>query len=159
MTPGEIGSLAVAALSLFVAGLAAYRTYALSHHQLRLGSRHEFQKLLLEMNKELVRDPELWGVYDSHPMAHVHRDEPIHTAKLEAFAYMMLNIFQIVFVYSAEKVRTSAPERAFFAAWEGTLKDFVCGSSLAREILFSRPDSGLIYDQRFLDHAKSLTKG
>ena len=88
MTSTEIGSLTIALLSLFVSAFAAYRTYALSHHQLRLGSRHEFQKLLLELNKELVRDPELWGVYDSHEMARVKQDNPTHRAKLEAFSYM-----------------------------------------------------------------------
>jgi hypothetical protein len=48
MTSSEVVSLCVAFLSLLISGLAAYGTYALSHRQLRLGSRHEFQKLLLE---------------------------------------------------------------------------------------------------------------
>jgi hypothetical protein len=158
MTSAEVGSLSVAVLSLLVSSGAALWTYSLSHRQLRLGSRHEFQKLLLEMNKEMVRDPELWGVYDSHSMAQIKRDDPAHKAKLEAFAYMALNILQIVFVYAAEGISASAPERAFFSAWEGTLKDFVCDSSLAREIL-SRPDAELVYEANFLAHAKSLIKG
>ncbi len=158
MTSAEIGSLAVAFISLLVSGLAAYWTNKLSQRQLRLGSRHEFQKLLLELNKELVRDPELWGVYDSHAMAQVNRDDPSHRAKLEAFVYMFLNVFQIVFVFVAEGLSTGRHQSAFFDAWDGTLRDFVCDSSLAREIL-SRKDSELVYEPAFLTHARSLTKG
>jgi hypothetical protein len=123
---------------------------------MRLGSRHEFQKLLLELNKELVRDPELWGVYDSHAMARVKSEDPAHRAKLEAFAYMFLNVFQVVFVFLADRVAGASPhEKAFFKAWEGTLRDFVQDSSLAREIL-SREDSELVYEPSFLALAKSL---
>lgn len=82
MTPTETISLALAILSLIVAGGAAYFTYSLSRHQLRLASRHGFQKPLLEVNRELIRDPELWGVYDSHPMAKIKRDDPHHKAEI-----------------------------------------------------------------------------
>jgi hypothetical protein len=158
MTLAEGGSLTIAILSFLMASVAAYWTYALSHRQLRLGSRHEFQKLLLEMNKELVRDPELWGVYDAHPMAQIKRDDPAHQAKLEAFTYLILNMHNIVFLYSSEGGSTSDSEQAFFAAYEGTHKDFVSSSSLAKDIL-SRRDSELVYEPRFLAHAKSLSQG
>jgi hypothetical protein len=159
MTSAEIGSLVVATLSFLVAGIAAWKTYDLGHRQLRLGSRHEFQKLLLEANKELVRDPELWGVYDDHPMAQVMRDDSAHKAKLEAFAYMMLNIFHIVIVFIADSPegRANDPHRAFLNAYKGTMGDFICNSSLARELL-SRPDAELIYDQGFLKLMRSLTR-
>jgi hypothetical protein len=154
MTPAEIGSLVVATLSLLVACFAAWRTYELGHRQLRLGSRHEFQKLLLEADKELIRDPELWGVYDNHPMTQVARDDPAHKAKLEAFAYMMLNIAHIVFVFIAEGGRANGHERAFLNAYKGAMQDFICNSSLARDLL-SRPDAKLIYDPGFLDFMRS----
>jgi hypothetical protein len=150
MTSAEIGTLAVSILSLLLAGFAAWRTYDLSHRQLRLGTRHEFQRLLLEWDKELIRDPELWGVYDDHPMAQVTRDDPAYKAKLEAFAYMLLNIGQIVHVFIAEGGRASAHERAFLNAYVGVMRDFYSNSSLAREIL-SRPDAKLIYDEGFLE--------
>ncbi len=143
MTPTEIGSLAIAALSLLVAGFAAWRTYDLSHRQLRLGSRHEFQKLLLELDKELIRDPELWSVYDNHPMGQVRRDEPAHKAKLEAFAYMWLNVFHIVFVFMAEGAGATDPDQEYFGAFRGTMQDFVCSSSLARDSLARRREAHL----------------
>jgi hypothetical protein len=155
MTSTEVASLSVAVLSLFVSSVAAFWTYNLSLRQLRLGSRHEFQKLLLDLNKEMVRDPELWGVYDSQPMAQVKRDEPAHRAKLEAFAYMMLNIFDIVYIFSIEELGERAIEKGYFAAWNGTLRDFVRDSSLAKDLL-SRPVAKLVFDPRFLKHAKSF---
>ena len=153
----ETISLALSMLSLVVAGGAAYFTYSLSRHQLRLASRHEFQKLLLEVNKELLRDPELWGAYDSHPMAKIKRDDPHHKAKLEAFTYMFLNVFQIVCAYSEDPRNRDPGDSTFYAAWQGTCKDFLNDSCLAREVLL-RPDSELVYDARFLAVAKSLMK-
>ena len=58
----------------------------------------------------------------------------------------------------AERFKTGPRERAFFDAWEGTLRDFVSDSSLARDIL-ERPESKLIYEEGFLAQARRLMKG
>jgi hypothetical protein len=157
VTTSEILSVALSVLSLVVAGIAAYRTYELSRFQLHVGTRHEFQKLLLELNKELIRDPELWGVYDSHPLAQTKRDDPLHKAKLEGFVYMKLNILQIVFAFHSTWQAT-ARDSIGDMAWHGTAVDFVNDSRLAREVIL-RPDSAMVYDPRFLAYLKSLIKG
>lgn len=156
MTVTETFSLALSILSLVVAGVAAVFTYALSRRQLRLAARHEFQKLLLEVNKEMVRDPELWGIYDlaspgrePHPMSLLNRDDPRHVAKLEAFAYMFLNVIQVVFAYFDDGGAPTPTEEAIWHAWQGTADDLVNHSALV-QCLLTRDDADQVFDARFL---------
>ena len=62
-----------------------------------------FLKLLMELNKELVRDPDLWGVYDldqePHPTPDIRQGDRQQQGKLHAFAYMCLNVFQTVYAF------------------------------------------------------------
>lgn len=155
VTPSEVVSLSISGLSLLVAGVAAYRTYVLGRFQLSLATRHDFQKLLLELNKELIRDPELWGVYDSHRMAAVRRDDPAHVTKLEAYVYMKLNILQIVHAYMRDRGMLSRGEADLFSSWVGTCRDFVNDSCIVRGIL-GRKDTAEVYDAPFLTFLNEL---
>ncbi len=160
MTATEALSLGISLFSLLVAGAAAYRTYALSRLQLHLASRHEFQKLLLDVDKELLRDPELWGVYDNHAMhslAEQKRDDPHHQAKLEAFAYMFLNIFEIVNAFTEDWGKRDAAAEGFFKSLHGTCKDFYSNSELARKLL-SKENATSIFDPRFMAYIESMKK-
>jgi hypothetical protein len=157
MTPTEIMTTALSVVSLLVAGFAAYRTYALSHSQLRIAARHEFQRLLLDIDKELVRDPSLWGVYDAHPMGLAGPADPMHKAKLEAFAYMLINMCHVAFVFSQEMRSHGKIDEEVYTTWTGTFEDFLKGSSLGREIL-ARPESVRLYGATFLDYARKLVK-
>jgi transcriptional regulator with XRE-family HTH domain len=69
----------------------------------RPGGPYRFQKLLLELNKELLRDPDLWGVYDldqePHPTPDIRQGDRQQQGKLHAFAYMCLNVFQTVYAF------------------------------------------------------------
>lgn len=155
MSPMEILTVTLSLFSLVVAGLAAYRAHSLSTLQLRLGSRHNFHKLLLDLNKELIRDPTLWAVYDSHPMAAHCGDDVLQRAKLEAFAYMKFNLYHIVFAYYENQDKESEAERDFHRAWDNTCRDFLNDSALGREIL-SRPETEAIYGPRFVGYLHRL---
>lgn len=136
----EIVSLSVSLFSLLVAGLAAYYSYALGARQLHLASRHEFKKLLLELDKELMRDPSLWGLDISHPMAKIDADSPVQRAKLEAFAFYKLNLFNMVFVYASESRSSSSADSELF---EGL--DRYCRDCLATEPILA----GIVKDEKF----------
>jgi hypothetical protein len=58
----------------------------------------EAQKLLLEINKQLVSEPALFAIYDAHPgRQDLLARDPRLPKKLEAIGYMHLNVFEIVF--------------------------------------------------------------
>ena len=117
-----------------------------------------FLKLLLELNKELVRDPDLWGVYDldqePHPTPDIKQGDRQLQGKLHAFAYMFLNVFQTVYAFYEAQGKRGVRD-AHYNSWYGTFKDFVNKSSWAQRIL-SRKDSEVVYDAGFLAFAKSL---
>jgi hypothetical protein len=151
----ETVSLSISIVSLVVAALAAYFSYRLGVRQVHLASRQEFMKLLLEIDKEIIRDPCLWGLFDNHPMAKTRPDEPEHRAKLEAFAYYLLNMFNLVFVYENELQFTSTADRELFASWEHTCRDFLATSQILRDIVESNEFVGL-YGCAFTEHMRTL---
>jgi len=122
------------------------------------GGPYRFQKLLLGLNKELLRDPDLWGVYDldqePHPTPDIRQGDRQQQGKLHAFAYMCLNVFQTVYAFY-EAPRNRDVRGPLYRSWYGTFKDFVNKSSWAQQIL-SRKDSEVVYDAGFLAYAKSL---
>ena len=117
-----------------------------------------FEKLLLELNRELVRDPDLWGVYDldqePHPTPDIKQGDRQLQGKLHAFAYMFLNVFQTVYAFYEAQGKRGVRD-AHYNSWYGTFKDFVNKSSWAQRILL-RKDSEVVYDAGFLAYAKSL---
>lgn len=154
----EVLSLTLSVISLFVAGFAAYLTYRLGRQQLHLLARHEYHKLLLELDRELMRDPALWGLYDNHEMAR-HRPvgDAAHTAKLEAFAFLKLNLLEMVFAFEREAGAMNQEDREFFEGWHGTCRDSVYNSALIRDII-DRPDCQEVFGKRFLAHLKQLKR-
>jgi len=59
----------------------------------------EGHKLLLDIDKQLISDPRLWALEDDHPIAGALKQEltdPLLSGKVEAFAYMILNTFEIL---------------------------------------------------------------
>jgi hypothetical protein len=117
-----------------------------------------FQDRFLELNLEMVRDPDLLAVYDleeePHPTPPIRRGDQQQQGKLHAFTYMFLNVFEIGYaIYEAPRNRDVRGAR--YRCWYGTLKDFVNKSSRAKRIL-SRKDSEEVYDAGFLAFAKAL---
>src|SRR5262245_1652792 len=102
-------SLAMSGFSLVVAVVSAYISYRISEYQIRLSARNDFQKLLLEANRELIDNPELWAIYDNHPLAaRFNRDDPMQCGRLEAFAYMYVNLLEMVYTFYNESGRMTS---------------------------------------------------
>jgi hypothetical protein len=117
-----------------------------------------FEERFLELNFEMVRDPDLLAVYDleeePHPAPPIRKGDRQQQGKLHAFTYTCLNVFKIGYaIYEAPRNRDVRAPR--YRCWYGTLKDFVNKSSRAQKIL-RRKDSEKVYDAEFLAFAKSL---
>ena len=96
----------------------------------------EGHKLLLDIDKQLIADPRLWGLQDDHPLAQTLKKDPadpLLAGELEAFAYMVLNSFEILLA-----VPPGARDKQGEAEYE-TWRQFVHGtlktSAALREIL------------------------
>ncbi len=157
MTGNEIATLVISLVSLSISILAAYKTYGLGEYQLRLTNRNEFQKLLIDVDKVLVEHPELWAIYDSHPIPREGMNDPTGRAKLEAFAYMMLNVFECVFTFYGDSPRLTKAEKESFAAWKGFLSSLLQDSSFMRELL-DKPNIRLVYNAKLIAEVDSILR-
>jgi hypothetical protein len=151
----EIVSLSFSIISLVVAAVVALQTYRLSRYQLHIASRHEFLKLLIDIDKELIRDPMLWAHYDNHPLAKLLTDDPVQAAKLEAFAYLKLNLFNMVFEYAREARRVATHEVESFDSWDGFCQHNLANSRILRAII-QRPEFEQVYGKAFAAHVRTL---
>ena len=153
MTGIESATIIVSVLSLSISIGAAYKTYTFSEYQLRLSNRTEFQKLLVDIDKSLIEHPELWALYDSY--SELRENSPAGRVRLQAFAHMVLNIFECVFAFYADSSRLTNAERESFEAWKGFLRFTLQESSLTRELV-SKPNLRVMYHAKLLAEIDSI---
>jgi hypothetical protein len=155
MTGAETTTLIISLVSLSISVFAGFKTYLFSEYQLRLSNRNEFQKLLVDINKTMVEHPELWAIYDSYPVPREGLADPIGRAKLQAFAYMMLNVFECVFAFYGDSPRLTRAERNAFDAWKGFLRNTLENSSFARELV-GNPNLRTMYHAKLMAEIDSV---
>jgi hypothetical protein len=151
---GPLVSLIAAALSILFFVFSFRLSKRTSDRSLNL----EAQKMLLELNRQLIADPQLWSIYDDHPI----RAAPEFDAssqqfqgKLEAFAYLYLNMFEIVLFEARESSKRG--ERDPPSLWLKFFHFTVARSSIVRTIL-EGPDSNQLYNPVLLAHYEQWKK-
>ena len=105
----------------------------------------EAQKMLLEVDRQLIADPLLWAIYDDHPVRTAPSfDDKSHIfrAKLEGLGYLMLNMFEVVLFELSEK--RTRENREGTRVWNQFFHHTVEHSSVVRSIL-DRPDSAQLF--------------
>jgi hypothetical protein len=134
--------IAIPLISIVVAALSAafsWRNYSLSS---KLATRSLFlegQKFVLEIDRQLLSDPHLWYVYDDYEKLPPDTDpnfnpaDPLFQAKLRAFAYLHLNMFEVILAYGAAGLDTESK------MWMAYFYDTLARSSLVRRILDQNP--------------------
>jgi len=153
MTGAETATLIISLVSLSISVFAGYKASAFSEYQLRLSNRNQFQVLLVDIDKTLIEHPELWSFYDSYPREWLA--DPIGRARLEAFGYMMLNIFECVFAFYGDSARLTKAERHSFDAWKGFLRNTLENSSFARELV-GGPNIRPMYNAKLIAEIDSV---
>jgi hypothetical protein len=124
----------------------------LFEQQLRLANRNEFQRLTLEINKEVIRDPSL-DAFDS-PSGGANR--PPDRVKLEALAHVYLNMFELVYTYYQESERLSQREQEEWRVWQELIRLKVADSLILRDVI-ANEDSPRVYGADFFQYIKGLS--
>jgi hypothetical protein len=148
MAPDLIVSLIAIAISILSFALSFKLSRRMADRSLNL----EAHKMLLDVDRELITDPKLWAFFDDHPMStalNLKDDSLQFRSKLEAFAYLMLNMFEIVLVEAPDPV--SSGTRNPTNIWCDFFYDCLTRSSILRSIL-ERPNSARIYNTALLAH-------
>ena len=112
------------------------RNFQLSRKLSDRSTTIEAHKLLLDIDRQLISDPRLWALQDDHPVAAAlkeDRADPLLAGKLEAFAYMVLNTFEILLA-----VHPGASDKrgnAEYKTWRQFVHDTLKSSVALRRML------------------------
>jgi len=146
-------TFAMAVLALGVSGYTYFRTYNLTDRQVRFANRTEFHKLLVDLNKECIRDPSLHGFYDKYQPQTDRRDDPELAAKLKSFGQMQLNMFEMVYLFYHVDGVLQADELDYWNTWESFFKHTIERSSVMRGLL-EREDLFEYYSPKFVEYVQ-----
>jgi hypothetical protein len=154
----QIIAIAISVLALTLSCYVAYRTSKFNDIALRRASRETHIKMLFDIRKMLVDFPELWAIYDAHPVSSERDMSALGVAKREAFIYQHLNAFELVYDYYEKLLpKRDKVDREYWRAWNSSIQQLFYGSSEARR-LFNAARSQNIYSQDFTSHIEQHIK-
>jgi hypothetical protein len=140
---GTLISIVGAALSIVFFLLSFRLSVRMASRSLNL----EAQKMLLELNRQLISDPWLWSIYDEHPVrtevdfGSKCTGSGLFDAKLQAFAYLCLITFEVILAEAPKPARRRRNESNI---WVDFFHDSIARSSAIRRILES-PDAARMW--------------
>jgi hypothetical protein len=145
-------TLFISILSLFISGMVAFVTYRYNKVSLRNEARLEHNKLLLEIDQMYIEDPDLWSIYDDHPIGDYIEKNPLRKGKKEALVYYYINFFDIIYDFYHKQIYKTKNDIKDWDSWEQFIKHFFTSCSLARNLF---KDSAEWYDK---DYAQFILK-
>lgn len=110
--------------SLVIATWAALKANRLSTDDLRISRRSELHAILLEIDREILHDPSLYGMFRSCPIDMPKSDDPFLLAKQDIYVAMHLNLFEMAFAQFKDLSRMTQAEREISEAWESFVVSF-----------------------------------
>lgn len=148
-------AIIISVVSFLVSLTGLYVTYRFNRITIRNTTILEHNKLLLEIDKMLIADPELWGIYDDHPLSKVVEDEPMIQGKREAFIYYYINLFEVVFEFYNRQIVQNKNDKKQWQAWVQYVEHFLKGCSQARTTI---KKSYHLYDEDQVAFYKNIIK-
>ncbi len=159
LEPIELIAVAISFISLGVSVYVERRAARLNESSFRRTAEHDHISALLELDRVLISNPELWAIYDDHPLARKHRtrSDGLAAARREAFIFSHLNIFELVHDFYHGSIRMSACDRRYWSAWDRYIRQFFRTSSEARSI-FRQPRAQEIYAETFTGYTREVIR-
>jgi hypothetical protein len=146
---------AIAVVSLLVSLAVALRNWRYSEKSVRYTSRNQYTTALFDIDRQLVNRPELWAIYDDHPMSASRSNEPEAVSRRQAFLYFHFNLFETVYNdYNKILPRTRTDEQ-YWRSWDAWIRHFFRASSEARS-LFADAMSQDVFFGDFVVHINEV---
>jgi hypothetical protein len=120
--------------SLAIAMWAALKANRLSTDDLRISRRSELHAFLLEIDRELLHDPRLYGMFKSCPIDMPKSDDPLLLAKQDIYVAMYLNLFEMAFAQFKDLRGMTQAEREISEAWGSFVVSFFEDCTRARPV-------------------------
>lgn len=144
-----LAAVCVSIIAARISFITAARARALGALQTYMNNRSDSESLLIEIDKQLISEPRLWSLYDGHPLASSTEMTPEMQARLQAFTYMMINMFFLSLDYYEHHDPQTAAAANSRKAWESYLEEVMHGSSRFRAIAINKR-THLLYTTSFV---------
>lgn len=146
---------AIAVVSLLVLLAVAFRTWRYSATSVRYTSRNQYVTARFDIDRQLVNRPELWAIYDDHPMSASRSNEPEAVSRRQAFLYFHFNLFETVYIDYNKVLRRTRTDEQYWRSWEAWIRHFFRASSEARS-LFADAVSQDVFSGDFVVHINEV---
>ena len=124
--------------------------------------RENHIKLLLDFDRELMKDPDLWGIFDRVGYEHARIKPDI--LKIRAFIFLHLNSFLMVYDYHSRaskyfglRIRRDKDDNEIWVAFDKYINQFFYYSSEARRI-FHQKVTRDVYPKYFYKYCANKIK-
>jgi hypothetical protein len=153
MTPTEILTISISRFSLLVSLIVGYLTFFIGFGQLKLLSRIEFHKMLLELNKELLRDPNLRAYRDEYRSKMNIEITEVHRSQIEAMLVSIINLLELVFLYTGpHKKSITKADKDEWDMWQKYFQKTLKDSSFLR-LMLQNESIKEVYHPKFISWA------
>jgi hypothetical protein len=116
----------------------------------RQETRGEAQKQLIEINKQQIADPRLVALYDDDQSDFEQElKNPVFMHKLRSFAYMKLNMFELVLAHLPEDGKDSPVWLAYF-------QDSIARCTIMRQVI---AENEALYSPRLIEAWRKALAG
>jgi hypothetical protein len=147
--------VAMAALSLFVSLVVAWRNWRYSETGVRYVAWNQYMNALFDLDRQLITRPELWAIFDNHELATKRAEDAESRGRREAFIYYHLNLFETVFNNYNNMLSRTRIDEQYWQSWDAWIRYFLVESREARE-LFTKPLPQRIFFRGFVDYANGI---
>lgn len=154
----QIVSVAISAISLLVAMFSVRIAVHFKQESERLSASNIFSLHLIQVNKCLVDQPELWMAYDDHPLNKTTQATPLIIARIDGYLHMVFNLLSATYGFYVQGIgerKMRNDDREYWEAYKNLGMEILKNSSRARE-LFKHPTTQGLYPKSFVAFMNGL---
>lgn len=156
----QIVSVVISAISLVVAMFSVRLAVHFKQESERLSASNIFSLHLIQVNRCLVDQPELWMAYDDHPLTKTVQATPLIFARIDAYLHMIFNLISSAYGFYVQGIgeqRMKSDDREYWEAYKNLGVEVLANSSRARE-LFKDPTTQVLYPKSFVAFMNGLIR-
>ncbi len=147
--------LVISVIALCVSFYSVMRALVFSDLSFKRLNRFDLNKTLLDIDAKLVDYPEIWAIFDYHPLSKTKSSEPLTKARREGYIYLCFGLFDGVFDYYENLIKKKSIDEQCWQAWKRSISQFFECSQEARTI-WSETRTQEIYPTSFISFVNNL---
>jgi hypothetical protein len=150
-------SLIISIVSLALSVYVTLRNWRYSETTVRYVARNQSMNALFDIDRQLINRPELWAIYDDHPMAQGRDNGAEAKARRQAFIFFHFNLFESAFNDYNKVLRPTKVDRQYWRSWDAWIHAFFRSSSEARTLL-AEASSQQIFFGDFVEYMNEVVR-